>query len=277
MSLACRCGGWSSSTGSACCATSSGGTPSTGWSTRTWSPLSRSRTPSTCAAPPPVLRSAAERPTAQVNVDELQKQFNFGAPPDRLPAAAQHLGRALTRGVCWVQGRRTCSARSPSSLATASSGARRRSSSCAAGSTGRTRWRASGTSCPSRCGTCSTRSWPTTATAGAPPARTDTGRCPPHRCWLAQVWDPGAGQELCSAAVPVLLLQEEGRGQEGRRGRCQGGSGRGGRGQPGRRRPRRGRGARARSLPAVAVADAGARAGLRSGGRRWRRRRPTSR
>ena len=34
-----------------------------------------------------VLRSAAEaeRPTAQVNVDELQKQFNFGAPPDASP------------------------------------------------------------------------------------------------------------------------------------------------------------------------------------------------
>ena len=70
------------------------------------------------------------------------------------------------------------------------------------------------------------------------------------RCWLPQVWDPGAGQELCAAAVPVLLLQEEGRGQEGRRGRCQGGGGRGGRGHTGRRRPRRGRGACASSRPA---------------------------
>jgi len=198
------------------------------------------------ASAPPLRGSINRAGQCRRAAEAVQLWCAAGPPPRRraTPGLRSHTG------VCWVQGRRTCSARSPSSLATASSGARRRSSSCAAGSTGRTRWRASGTSCPSRCGTCCTRSWPTTATAGAPPARTDTGRCPAHRCWLPQVWDPGAGQELCAAAVPVLLLQEEGRGQEGRRGCCQGGGGRGGRGHTGRRRPRRGRGACASSRPA---------------------------
>ena len=38
-----------------------------------------------CSSAQPPLRRCEAQSTAQVNVDELQKQFNFGAPPDASP------------------------------------------------------------------------------------------------------------------------------------------------------------------------------------------------
>ena len=277
MSLACRCGGWSSSTGSACCATSSGGTPSTGWSTRTWSPLSRSRTPSTCAAPPPSLRSAAEaQSTAQVNVDELQKQFNFGAPPDASPPP-RNTWAALSHAVCvgcrgggraaqdrlhlWrphLLGRGGDHRAVPLVRLAVPAGALRVPRAQAAAG----------------------RAVPDRGRQPLPLVRRRPVPTPDVALLIAAGWlrfgtqalDKNFARQLC----PYYYFKKKDGDKKGGEGAAKEGAGEAAAGTPAGD-AREEDEVRVQAAALLAVADARAHAGLRSSGRRWRRRRPTSR